>query len=143
MMKMLISTAIGLALVAGSAAAKDAATARLSAVQGSVMVNQGSGFVPASDKTVLHAGDRLMSLKGGKAHILFANGCDVALSGGAAATIAKPAAGHCASNFVSDKDRTSEVGGLDMSSPGTLIPIVIVVAGAGVGIYEATKSTSP
>ena len=143
-MKLLAISALAVTLVASSALAQDVVSARLSSVEGAVMVNHGSGFVPATSQTVLHAGDRVVSMKSGKVHLVYANGCSLAIGGGALATVGKTAPTNCsAASVVKDNDRTTEEGGGDYMSAKYLVPGVIVAGGIGVGIYEATKSTSP
>ena len=84
--------AIGALCIAGQASAKDAAMAQLSAVKGSVMVNQGGKMVPAT-AGALRAGDRVVAANG-SARLAFADGCVVSLQANGMATIG--AASPCA-----------------------------------------------
>ena len=77
--------AIGALCIAGQASAKDAAMAQLSAVKGSVMVNQGGKMVPAT-AGALRAGDRVVATNG-SARLAYADGCVVSLSTNGMATI--------------------------------------------------------
>jgi hypothetical protein len=96
-----------LTLVATQTVAQTAA-ARLTSVDGPVMVNQGAGFTPLTDKTVLKAGDRVLSLKGAHARLVYANGCAVPLKGAALLTV-NPGAGCAKSQVVSaDTDKTGD-----------------------------------
>ena len=84
--------AIGALCIAGQASAKDAAMAQLSAVKGSVMVNQGGKMVPAT-AGALRAGDRVVAANG-SASVAYADGCVVSLQSNGMATIG--AASPCA-----------------------------------------------
>lgn len=84
--------AIGALCIAGQASAKDAAMAQLSAVKGSVMVNQGGKMVPAT-AGALRAGDRVIAADG-SARVAYADGCVVSLQANGMATIS--AASPCA-----------------------------------------------
>ena len=77
--------AIGALCIAGQASAKDAAMAQLSAVKGSVMVNQGGKMVPAT-AGALRAGDRVVAANG-SASVAYADGCVVSLQANGMATI--------------------------------------------------------
>lgn len=85
--------AVGM-LLAGQAAAADAALAQVSAVKGSVVVSQNGKMVDASSVTSLRAGDRVVS-KDGTASLKFADGCQVSLKPQAMVTVG--AASPCAS----------------------------------------------
>ena len=84
--------AIGALCIAGQASAKDAAMAQLSAVKGSVMVNQGGKMVAATSGA-LRAGDRVVAADG-SARLAYADGCVVSLQANGMATIG--AASPCA-----------------------------------------------
>ena len=135
MIKSLSTVALAFALVAGNAFA---GAAPIATVAGSALVNQGAGFVPATDKTVLKTGDRVMGLKGSKARLVYANGCQINLSGSAATV--SGAAQRCASK---DLDKTVEAGGADA---GLILPIVVgagLVAGIAVAVSHNNTTTSP
>lgn len=71
--------ATSLALLAASAASAQTAAplqvASLGPVTGKVMINKGKGFVAARPGTVLAPGDRLISLNGSTAAIVYPDGC--------------------------------------------------------------------
>ena len=77
--------AIGLMCVATQASAA-ASVAQLDAVKGSVMVNQGGKYVPASSATALKAGDRVVAMNG-QAQVNFADGCVVSVAPQAVVTL--------------------------------------------------------
>ena len=81
-------------LVSGPALAADAVKAEVSAVKGAVLVSQNGKLAPASQKSALRAGDRLVA-KDGQATVRYADGCVVTLKAGAMATVseASPCAG--------------------------------------------------
>ena len=79
MMKFVALAAVGALCVTGQASAKDAASAQLSGVTGSVMVQQGGKMVSATGASALHAGDRVVAMKDSKALVKFSDGCVVEL----------------------------------------------------------------
>lgn len=89
-MKLIITSIIAAAsLSMGAAFAAGAApAAHLSALEGSVMVNQGKSFVPAKLGVELVAGDRVLVLKSGQATVTFADGCAVVVKPGKLVTVA-------------------------------------------------------
>ena len=109
MRRVAVATVVGL-LLAGQAAAADVL---VTAVTGSVMVNQNGRFVPATRGAALQAGDRVMATNG-SASIVYGDGCNVAVTARSMATVA--AASPCAggsSNIVkvADGDRDRDRGG--------------------------------
>lgn len=68
--------------------------ARITAVSGSVMVNQNGRFVPASSGATLGVGDRIMTT-GGSARVTYGDGCSVAVKARSMVTVggASPCAG--------------------------------------------------
>ena len=65
----------------------------LDEMKGSVMVNQGEKFIPATEGQSLKAGDRLMVTKNGNATLFFDKGCKTEVKGGTMVTI--PAQSIC------------------------------------------------
>ena len=124
--------AVGM-LLAGQAAAADAALAQMSAVQGSVVVSQNGKMVSASNATALRAGDRVVA-KDGQASLKFADGCQVTLKPQAMLTVG--AASPCASGagLVNAGDSSAQ-GFLGMSGMGAavasfaVLTLVLVAAG--------------
>jgi hypothetical protein len=108
--RLAIATALctSVALLATQTLAQTAA-ARMTSVDGPIMVNQGAGFTPLTDRTVLKAGDRILSSKGAHGNLVYANGCTVPLKGAALLTVTPGA--ECAKSqvVVADSDRTGDV----------------------------------
>jgi hypothetical protein len=69
------------ALVVGPAAAQQqrGATARLTDMQGSVLVSQGDAMVPAVNGQRIASGTRVVTAKGGRVVVRYDGGCDVIL----------------------------------------------------------------
>ncbi len=155
MFKFGASFAIIASLMAGQAFAASP-TARLTSVDGPVLVNQGAGFAPLTESTVLHPGDRLLSLRGAHAHLIYANGCAVALKANAMLTVADMAHGascKAAAAQVADTDFTGDqaqaagaaaaASGASAGAAGGLSTLAVAgitagAVGAGVGVAAAT-----
>lgn len=103
---------IGLLLTGQAALAAE--NARLGAVTGSVMVNQAGRLAPASQGAVLRTGDRVIA-SNGSARLIYADGCNVAVSARSMATVSasSPCAGG-SSNVVKVSTRAN--GGGDGSN---------------------------
>ncbi|HEY3814266.1 MAG TPA: hypothetical protein VGL66_13660 [Caulobacteraceae bacterium] len=71
----------------GIAHADGSTQANISAVNGTVLVNQGQGFKPAVTGQVLRTGDRVIVTTRGGARLNYAGGCSVTLTPGSMATI--------------------------------------------------------
>ncbi|MBV2194668.1 MAG: hypothetical protein KUL81_15150 [Azonexus sp.] len=61
--------------VVGAQAAEQAQLATLSNVNGKVLVNKGNGYVSAKSGTSLGEGDRVISLNGATASVVYEDGC--------------------------------------------------------------------
>jgi hypothetical protein len=134
---------IGALITAPVFAAGDPA-ARLAAVDGLVLVNQGAGFTPVTNGAVLHAGDRLLSLKGAHARLIYANGCAVSLNANAMVTVA--ASGHGASCMALGRPiADTGVAGAPAQGPGdrTLVLAGLLGLEADLGVGIASGTTSP
>lgn len=85
-----------------------AETARLGAVNGSVMVNQNGRFTPAARGAVLQTGDRVMATNG-SASLVYSDGCNVSIAAKSMATVAatSPCAGG-SSNVVKVSTRADD-----------------------------------
>jgi hypothetical protein len=167
MLRVGASLAVIGSLLAGQALAA-APAARLASVDGPVLVNQGAGFTPVTDATVLHPGDRLLSLRGAHAYLIYANGCAVSLKANAMLTVADMAHGascKVAASQVADTDFTGDQaqaaagaaaagGGAGAGAAGVAGLSTLAVAGGvagaaavGVGVAAATGAiggtTSP
>ena len=108
-----------------------AGAATLSAVQGQVLVNTGNGFRNAQPGQTINPGDRVLVQPGASAQVSYADGSILNVPSGGVYTIptTPPVAPPPAA------------GGFP---PGVLIAGgVVAAAGAGILIYQATKSSSP
>jgi len=150
-------------IVGTQVSASAAPAAKLSSMDGPILVNQGTGFSPVTEATVLRVGDRLLSLRGAHAHLIYANGCMVSLKANAMITVADMSHGapcKLAASQVVDTDFTGDqaqagvagVGASGAASAGGLSTLAIagigtVAVGAGVGVAAATGAiggtTSP
>src|ERR1051325_28791 len=85
----LVSFMAALAAWASSSlyAADTAINARLTELQGTVLMNQGQKFVPAKLGTELRAGDRVFALTTGPATVTFPDGCAILIKPGKLMTI--------------------------------------------------------
>lgn len=82
----LIAAVASVAISGVAAAAQPAA--KLANVKGSVLVSQNGKFVPVNERTVLRAGDRVLATNGAGANLVYADGCNVAISARSMATVA-------------------------------------------------------
>jgi hypothetical protein len=100
-------------------------------VQGALSINHGQGFEPVGSPMAAKAGDSVMVSPGGAATVVYDDGCKVDIQPGSVTTIAPLS--PCASGSYAQNDDFGW-GGVAMA----------VAAGglAGLGVYEATKSTS-
>ena len=89
-----IAVAASIGLLLSGQAAVAAEGVRLSTVNGSVMVNQNGRFAPANRGAALRAGDRIVATNG-TANLVYADGCNVAISARSMATVSatSPCAG--------------------------------------------------
>jgi hypothetical protein len=101
--------------------------------QGNLSINQGQGFQPVNSRVDANVGDAVMVAPGGAATVVYDDGCTVNVQPGAVTTIA-PLSPCASGSYAEDNGGFDAWGGVALG----------VGAGAafGVGIYEATKSTS-
>lgn len=99
--------------------------------QGSLTINQGQGFQPVNSRIDANVGDSVMVAPGGSATVVYDDGCTVNVQPGAVTTVA-PLSPCAAGSYA--QDNSNLAGALVMGG----------VAGGllGLGIYEATKSSS-
>ena len=151
------AAAFALAVGCGFAHADGTSQASLTAVNGTVLVNQGQGFRPAVPGQILRTrrpGDR--DHRGG-AHLTYAGGCGVTLASGSMATIGTLApckVGLRQAGIVSGQPADSTPPARDPPpdtpfglSPGTLALLtvgVFTLGAAGLsGAFESSESGSP
>lgn len=129
-------------LVSGPALAADAAMAQVSAVKGSVLVSQNGKLAPATQKSALRAGDRLVA-KDGQATVRYADGCVVTVKAGAMATVgaASPCAGGAGLVTAGGSSAQGE-GALGLGDFGLAI-IGWTALGIGAVVLADESSTSP
>jgi hypothetical protein len=72
-----------------ASAQEPAQIATLNEVEGTIMVDQGKGFVTVKGDTVLKEGDRVVTLGGSSAKITFADGCKAQLKANNMMTITR------------------------------------------------------
>ena len=114
--------AVGLLCLAGQASAMDANVAQLSAVKGSVMVNQNGSYSKAGANAALKAGSKVVASASSSAQVSYADGCVVTVAANAMATIGEKS--PCASQ--AGLVRASQPA--QFEDAATLIPLVIVGA---------------
>lgn len=91
-----IKKTIGAAMVLGTfatavQAAEPMKLASLADVNGKVLVNKGKGYTSAKSGTMLESGDRVISLDGSKAAVVFPDGCVTELKENSLLTLDKDA----------------------------------------------------
>jgi hypothetical protein len=126
-----VSAAVIAALLATNAAA-----VTLSNVEGTVAVNRGDGFQPASIGTTLSSGDRVRANASGSANIVYENGCSTRVGPSQVAVVlATPPACQGAS--------LKDGGGVGYAPAGLGTDTLLVgglIVGAGVGIAVAASN---
>ena len=136
--------AIGALCIAGQASAKDAAMAQLSAVKGSVMVNQGGKMVPAT-AGALRAGDRVV-VANGSARLAYADGCVVALQANNLATIGAASPCVTGAGLVSTSQGAaaqSETGMTTLQLVGSIVAVGALAIGIASAADNEDEVTSP
>ncbi len=113
------SMLMGLVALTVVSSAVEAAT--LAGVTGRVLVNRGSGFVPAADGTQLNSGDRVLTPRNGTARIVYNPACVEEVPSGRTSTVQDPP--PCA-------------GGLGQAGL-----VLLGVAGVATGIIVLTKDS--
>ena len=106
------------ALGAGNAVAQQGTVARLSNLEGNVMVSQGDGMIAAVRNQRVAPGTRVVTMAGGKVVVNYDVGCDISLKENQRFTVRM---GECA---------------LLLGEVVTLVPGSATVAVASVGVIE-------
>jgi hypothetical protein len=127
-------------MLAGQAAAADAAIAQVSAVKGSAVVSQNGRIAPLTGAASLKAGDRVIA-KDGQVSLAYADGCKITLKANAMATIGS------ASPCASQQGLVSATGGdsaqlFGLTWFGTTL-VVVGVIGALYLVFDDDDSVSP
>jgi hypothetical protein len=142
-----ISIALLVAAVAaaGAAPAQQAArtVAKLTGMQGNVLVSQGDAMAAASNGQVLPVGARVVTTAGAQVVISYDKGCDVKLNENQRFTVKE--LGECPALIASVESLapgSGAIGGAAATAPAVaVVASGGIVAGIGYGIYEITKST--
>lgn len=79
MKNMLMAAGLGLCLQAATYAAEPGSVASVGDVEGTVMVDHGKGFVTSKAGEKLYENDRVITLEGSSAKVVFADGCAASL----------------------------------------------------------------
>lgn len=118
------SVATSLAVIGTSsvALAEDAMYARLSQVQGNVLVDSGSGFAPASENLALSLGDRVMVTDGGGAVLDFGENCSLPLEAPSMTTVSETA---CTVSTQNNNNAGVIVAGIIVIGGGTALALCI------------------
>lgn len=137
---LLTSLGLAAALCAVPAAAQQAGTvARLSGLEGSVMVSQGDGMAAATNGQRVGPGARVLTLGGAKVTINYDVGCDISLKENQRFTVRLGECGALLSEVVS-------VGPVVAAGPLAGVSTVGIVGGSlitiglGYGIYETFRN---
>lgn len=128
------AAAVGLLCLAGQASAKDATVAQLSAVKGSVIVNQNGAYSRGSDAAGLASGSRIVASADSSARISYADGCVVTVAPNAIATIGDKS--PCAAQGM-----TKSAQPMDFGDSGYVIPLIIVGAIVIAGIIAVADGS--
>lgn len=132
-------TALGTAV-----AAEPVKVAALGDVSGKVMVNQGRGFVAAKPGMEIRAGDRIVTLDGASAKLVYGDGCLADLKENNLLSVD----GKCATKPMSPRSESIKLAqaiGSDKGVPrtGVDVPTAPVGAGAGAGGVAASAAILP
>lgn len=118
-----------------ASAQEPAAVATLNKADGTVMVDSGKGFVSSKGNAVLNEGDRVITLGGSGAEIVFADGCKVQLKANNMMSIALNPG--CKGAIVAVNGATT------VASAGPAVPLstILVPALVAEGIFAAAATS--
>ena len=105
--------------------------ATLQVTQGSVSVNRGQGFEPASGTTTVNPGDTVVVQPGGSAQIVYPDGTVATLQPGSVATVADGAGAGAGGAGAGG------IGATELAIGGA-----VVAVGVGIAIYVAKNNGS-
>ena len=132
--KFAAAAAVGLLCLAGQASATNATVAQLSAVQGSVIINQDGSYAKAGNASGLRPGARIVADASSSARISYADGCVVSVAPKAVATVGETS--PCASQGLVGASSP-----MDFGDSGYLIPLIIVGAIVIAGIIAVADGS--
>lgn len=118
----------------------DDAVATLTRANGTVRVNQGSGFVDAAENLQLQADDRIMTMADGRALVTFVDGCE--LEAGPNTLITVPSLSTCAGGSAMTQNIAPGGGGPVGGGGGfdwRRALLIAIPVGVGVAIYDNNK----
>ncbi len=131
------------ALGATPAAAQQAGTiARLSNLEGNVMVSQGDGMVAAVKDQRVPAGTRVLTMSGGKVTINYDVGCDIRLSENQRFTVRVGECGILLSEVATIVPPAAVATGVAAASFASAAPLMAIGVGLGAGAYETFRNNS-
>ncbi|MBE7524764.1 MAG: hypothetical protein HS109_20685 [Burkholderiales bacterium] len=131
------------ALGATPAAAQQAGTiARLSNLEGNVMVSQGDGMVAAVKDQRVPAGTRVLTMSGGKVTINYDVGCAIRLSENQRFTVRAGECGILLSEVATIVPTAAVATGVAAASFASAAPLMAIGVGLGVGTYETFRNNS-
>jgi hypothetical protein len=79
----------GIAILAAASTALPAFAATLQPIQAGVMINRGNGFRDVAGATQAKVGDIVMAAPGGRARLVYEDGCKVSVEPGGVVTVKK------------------------------------------------------
>jgi hypothetical protein len=121
--------------------ATNAAAVTLSNVEGTVSVNRGDGFQPASIGTALSSGDRVRASASGSANIVYENCCSTRVGPSQVAVVlATPPA--CQGASLKDGGAGYAPAGFGPGADTLLVGGLIVGAGVGIAVAASNDNNS-
>ena len=148
-------TLLGLAAAVGAPAAlaqQPASVARLTGMEGQVLVSQGDAMVAATNNQRVAVGTRVLTTAGAKVVVNYDAGCDVALKSNERFTVRMGECGVLATEVVALGPAPGAIGGGAAAATGAgavstvaVVGSVAIVGGLGYGAYEIfrNKPVSP
>jgi hypothetical protein len=134
MIKHTLAAALAGLMFAGAAAAQNAASslATLTKAEGKVMIDKGEGFTSAAANAKLNQGDRVITLGGSNAEIVFADGCRAQLKPNNMMTIS--AEQGCKAAIAQVTPAAAGAGAAAAGTPASQIVGPMVAAGVVIGV---------
>jgi hypothetical protein len=147
-MKKFISVTLSVAMLAASVTAASAATVQ--PVSGKVSHNGGEGFKLVSGSVDAKQGDKVMVAAGGKALIVYENGCRETVGAGRVASVGtaanckdQSAGSQVLADMGTSHAKLSTPSHAAAAAPISPVVPVLVAVGAGAGIIYLIKSNGP
>jgi len=136
-------TMLGLAaaLCAGSAVAQQGTVARLTNLEGNVMVSQGDGMAAAVRDQRVAPGTRVVTMAGGKVVVNYDVGCDVSLKENQRFTVRTGECAALVADVVTLVPGSAAVAGVGITVP-QLVTGVLVGGGLIYAIHDVNRGPS-